>query len=49
MDSKLKCSFEMPTTEQLMESKNIHEDVTVNILSIIYKFLFNLKKLFRLC
>ncbi|XP_025194903.1 vesicle-associated membrane protein-associated protein A-like isoform X2 [Melanaphis sacchari] len=28
MDSKLKCSFEMPTVEQLLESKNIHEDTT---------------------
>lgn len=30
MDSKLKCSFEMPTVEQLLESKNIHDDTTVN-------------------
>lgn len=30
MDSKLKCSFEMPSVEQLLESKNIHED-TVSI------------------
>jgi len=28
MDSKLKCSFEMPSVEQLLESKNIHEDST---------------------
>jgi len=32
MDSKLKCSFEMPTVEQLIESKNIHEQTTVSIL-----------------
>ncbi|VVC41436.1 Major sperm protein (MSP) domain,Immunoglobulin-like fold,Vesicle-associated membrane-protein-associated [Cinara cedri] len=28
MDSKLKCSFEMPTVEQLLESKNIHDETT---------------------
>lgn len=32
MDSKLKCSFEMPTVDQLLESKNIHDDSTVSIL-----------------
>lgn len=31
MDSKLKCSFEMPTVEQLLESKNIHDETTVRI------------------
>jgi len=29
MDSKLKCSFEMPTVEQLLESKSIDETTTV--------------------
>lgn len=28
MDSKLKCSFEMPTIEQLLESKNVHDETT---------------------
>jgi vesicle-associated membrane protein-associated protein A len=28
MDSKLKCSFEMPSVEQLLESKNIHDEST---------------------
>lgn len=32
MDSKLKCSFEMPTVEQLLESKNYHDENTVGIL-----------------
>jgi len=32
MDSKLKCSFEMPTIEQLLESKNVHDETTVSIL-----------------
>lgn len=32
MDSKLKCSFEMPSIEQLLESKNIHDQTTVSIL-----------------
>lgn len=38
MDSKLKCSFEMPTVEQLLESKSIHDDTTVSTLicSIIF-------------
>lgn len=31
MDYKLKCSFEMPTVEQLLESKNIHDDIAVCI------------------
>ncbi|KAL4091472.1 hypothetical protein QTP88_026159 [Uroleucon formosanum] len=31
MDSKLKCSFEMPTIEQILESKNIHDDTTAVI------------------
>jgi len=40
MDSKLKCSFEMPTVEQLLESKNIHDDTTVSFLisPIIQKY-----------
>jgi len=28
VDSKLKCSFEMPTVDQLLESKNIHDEST---------------------
>ncbi|XP_050524724.1 vesicle-associated membrane protein-associated protein B isoform X2 [Daktulosphaira vitifoliae] len=49
MDSKLKCSFEMPTIEQLMESKNIHEDTTAmldnNAVSELQKATSEVKEL----
>lgn len=38
MDSKLKCSFEMPTVEQLLESKNIHDETIVCILVVHFDF-----------
>lgn len=36
MDSKLKCSFEMPSVEQLLESKNIHEDAVSIRINLIW-------------
>lgn len=39
MDSKLKCSFEMPTVEQLLESKNIHDETTVRFCLIVLDYL----------
>jgi len=49
MDSKLKCSFEMPTVEQLLESKNIHDEVqTDTIVSVFIYIVFHLFSLIKL-